>query len=587
MATYLEIEVTTYNLRSETMLANISEMYESAENQARLQKHTADYQIATGGQKKHVIDSLIRRYPDSWDTMTPINLKIASKILSKLSRCYANGANREVINRETGVKNAPLTELFNYIYNDVDSSGRNFNSVMARANFYYSNHRYVELFTYIDQESGKLRFKPLPQNLFMALPDPTKTFGEVIVFKQSKSDFSEVRDYIDWDETPVEAVETTLDAIYTVWSKEDNFTFMRIKKVFVEEYEDNSKGDVVFRYAITSNDKNPQGKNPYGVRPFVGIKEATDGYFYPHGSEISEMSKEMNVILSDLVSIAAQQGFGQAVIYYSGEAPPALTKTGPTHVINIPNRDGNSSFQFANANPDLAGHLNIALSLIRILLTTNDLTTDKVSGELSATNFASAIDRLIADSETVEHIDDQRKKYVMAEKQQFKVMMAMLSYMQAVNAWPDDYPSVPSTLLNSGKFDIKVTFNTIKPLTTEKEKIDTISMMEEKGFILPWEKHLRFNDGMTEAEAKEREELIQASKKEKAKMFFEQQGVGNASPANQEDRSQEDNKERQEENRGARVPDRRRSQAFRQRDNRADQGEDQRRDRRPPQRPRV
>lgn len=579
------------NYRDENVLEWVVSLYESAENTNRIEKHFIDYEITFGNQKRYIEDALRLKYPESWDSMTTIILAIARKIIRKLSRCYAAGANREVIDKETGAKNEELTKLFNYIYNDVDDGNRNFNMIMGKMNEYYSNHRYAELFMYVEDGTNRIRSKPLPQHLFMAVPNTTKTMAEAIVFKQKKSDFVDVKAHIDWEHLPEDLREAEVEGIYTLWTAVDNFTFVRLKKEEVDD-EGHFTGEVVYRIAITSNDGNPEGKNPWGWN-FVQIKDATDGHFYPDGSEIPYMGKELNVIFSDLVSIAAQQGFGQAVIYYDGDAPPAITKTGPTHIVNVPNKTGNSKFEFANPNPDLQGHLNIALSLVRVLLTTNDLTTDKVSGELSATNFASAIDRLIADSETIENIEDQRKRYVAAETKAFKVIMSMLRYLDSTKTMPEDYPKVNRALLDETKYGLKIIFNTIKPLTTEKDKATTIVYLEENGFIFPHEKHMRFNEGMTETEAKKREAELEVVKKARQKeaMFNQldqlKENIANDRGNKQDNQFGKASTVGQKENRKPFVPQQRGQNSFGKRDSGPDKRKNEGRERRNSDRSRV
>jgi hypothetical protein len=509
-----------YNLKDKNILTSIINIVESQENKERIQKHSTDYEIVNGNQKQVIIDSLKKMYPESWPLMRIIALAIAKKIIRKLSRCYSAGCVREVVDILTGEKNEELTNLITAVYANADETGNDFNMVMQKGNEYYSNHRYVEVFAYED-ELDLIRFKSMPQHLFTAIPNKNKSVAEIIVFKQSRSDFLDIEKFIDWDESPVDENETvTIEGIYTIWTKEENFTVVNTKRT---KFQENGVMDVIFMPAIVKRPANQNGINPYGIMPFSQIKEITEGVFYPYGVEIADMSKEVNLILCDIVSIAAQQGFGQAVIYYDSDVPPAITKSGPTNVINIPNKTGNSKFEFANANPDLPGHMSVCLSLVRMLLTTNDLTTDKVSGELSATNFASAIDRLIADSETVENIDDQRKKYVVAEKNMFNIVMAMLRYKKSVGSWPKEYPDVPIEMLDENKYVMKVHFGTIKPLITEKEKAETITYLEEKGFIFPWEKQLRFNDSLTEQQAKARYEEIEEFRRERAQEMLNSQ----------------------------------------------------------------
>ena len=571
----------TYDLTDDSVLNNIVQVVESSENNARIDRHTRAYQIINGNQKKIVEESLAKRYPESWDSMTVMNLSIGSKIIRKLSRSYSAGVKREVVDVKTGSVNEALTNFINYVYEDPSEEGGDFNDVMNSACELYSNHCYVEMFNYIGEE-GRIRFKALPQHLFTAIPNVSKTKAEVIVFKLDHTDFSQVHKFVDWDNTPDEMNSTNIIGLYNVWSKERNFTFTRFKK---EIMEGDQKGQVVFVNMVNEAPKNLRNVNPYGEMPFSQIKQTTEGHFYPHGNEISEISKDLNVIFSDIIHIAAQQGFGQAVIYYDGETPPAITKTGPTHVININNKNGNSKFEFANANPDLPGHLQIALAITRILLTTNDLTTDKVSGELSATNFASAIDRLIADSETVTNIEDQQKRFERFEQNNFIKVMAIAKYMKETKIMPEDYPPISNADLVKNKYRLKTTFNPAKPLTTEKEKASTIVYLDENGFILPYEKHMRFNDGMSKMQAIKREQEIKLSKEQERKENEElmlnkaneiNKEFDDGDPKEQIDRLGSTSKGRQKENRNFGNIKRVGQKENRERDNRSDKKEDAR-----------
>jgi hypothetical protein len=574
------------NYQDESTLEWVVDLFESSDNVERIEKHYEDYQITFGDQKKYIVDELRARYPESYDLMPVICLSIAKKIVRKLSRCYAAGAMRTVVDKDTGEEQKELSTLVNYIYNDIDEHNRDFNMIMGRLNEYYSNHRYAELFTYVDEMTNRIRFKPLPQHLFMAVPNKTKTRAEAICFKQDRTDFTEVEKHIDWQAFDEGWRDGDVDAIYTLWTPKDNFDFVRLKRTLPEDHE-TRPNEVVYKVAVVQNEGNKKNENPYGWN-FAQVKDATDGHFYPHGSEIAGVAKEMNIIFSDIVSIAKNQGYAQAVIYYDGETPPAVTKSGPTHVINIPNKLGNSKFEFANPNPDLQGHLEIALSIVRLLLSTNDLTTDKVSGELQATNFASAIDRLIADSETIENIEDQRKKYVALEKRQFEILVKVLQYLQQANLWPEDYPKVKPALLDSTKYQIKVIFGTIKPLTTEKDKASTIDFLFEKGLIKSFERHMRFNEGMTKEEALEREEEIREEQKERAKEFMMEQ-VGklkeDLKDANRENANNKkvfpnrNSKEGQKNSRNNGAFNNRRQEAFRERDSKANSFQNKSRER--------
>lgn len=562
-----------YDLSDPIVRENLIQIVESQENQERIDRHITDYQIVFGNQKRHIIEEIIRRYPESYQNMIPVDLQIGRKINRKLSRCYSSGVKREVVDKKSGVTNKKLTDLINYVYTDKDKSGRDFDMIMQKSNELYANHLYVEVFNYLDNEN-KIRFKALPQQLFTAIPDEHKVGSEVLIFKHNHASYTEYHKFIDHDLTVTEMEEEkTVEGIYTFWTKSQNMTVVRYKVTKKEKSKDET--GVYFETIPVIRDSNLRNINPFNILPFTQIKQPTEGHFYPYGSEVPQLSKDINLIFSDIIHIAAQQGFGQAVLYYDGKTPPKLTKSGPTHMILIPNQGGNSKFEFANANPDLSGHLEVALAITRLLLTTNDLTTDKVSGELNATQFASAIDRLIADSETIENIEDQRKKYQIAEKNNFSVVMEMIKYLKSSGLYPEDYPKVNESELDSSKFELRVTFNNIKPLTTEKEKAETIVYLHEQGLILDYEKHMRFNQNLTPEQAKERQGMIQEEKKKNMEMW--QTNIkGN------ENASEEDNKRQSEEpNQGTQgkvgrlgLPGRQRQEIDWKRDNREDQAKD-------------
>ena len=532
------------NYKDEGVLAELVAIVDSEENTSRIRKHTTDYQLVNGNQRMHLLDALQEKYPESYNTMTIIDVAISGKIVRKLSRVYAAGVKRQIVDKKTGKVNKPMTELINYVFEDVTNNHPSYNEVMQKANEYYTYHRYVEVFNYIG-EDGRVRYKSLPQSLFTAIANKDKTKSDAIIFKVAKKDWLHYEQYIDWNLTVNQLINPEIVGIYTLWTKDYNFSFARIQGLNKADstIRDEDR-ETVYKIVITDNDHNPKGENPYNIHPFSAVKQPTDGHYYPYGSELAEMGKEINLMLSNLVSIAEQQGFGQAVLFFDGEVPPSITKSGPTHVINIPNSSGKSDFKFANANPDLRGHLDTILAITRILLTTNDLTTDKVSGELNATQFASAIDRLIADSEVIANIEDQRKQYVSTEQNNLVITLHLLRHLDEIGKIPDDYPKVSTKDLTYDDYKLMLSFNEIKPLTTEKEKAETISFLEEKDFILPHEKHMRFNDKLTEPEAMEFEKKIQEAKSKKEDELLNQE-VNSANKRISEDKLEVDPRKEQ------------------------------------------
>jgi len=527
-----------YDLESEATLQRIVENIESGENQTRTQKQLRAYELSNGAQAEKILETLKSRYPESYDGMNIMDVRIAEKILRKLARCYANGATREVYNTDGKTINQPITDLINYIYSDVDDTESDFNNIMQELNTLFINHRYVEQFVYVDDE-GKIRFKNMPCHLFTAFPNQSRLKAEVNAWRNELTPLTESSRIFDGTTEFLEYYD--IDGCYTVWSKEKHFDFYRLRlrsTVDSQTIKDNQLME--FKYVIPKQEENEENENPYGIMNFVQYKVKTNGHFYPLGpSEISEQGHEICVVLSDLVTIAKEQGFGQAVIYYDSDKPPTIEKTGPTHAIFIKNKDGKSRFDFANARPDLKGHLEIAVSLIRLLLSTNDLSTDKVSAELSVQHFASAIDRLIADSEVITNIEDQRKKYRLGEQKTLNIVLKLIAYLMDTKTYPEDYPKVNRADLDK-KYRLVIKFNTIKPITTEKEKAESIDFLEEKGFILPHEKHTRFNEGMNEKQAIERENKIQEAKRKKQELFMKA-GV---------DKANEEIKESENGNRG-------------------------------------
>jgi hypothetical protein len=250
-----------------------------------------------------------------------------------------------------------------------------------------------------------------------------------------------------------ETAEEKKNKEYVFWGNTYHFTFR-------------SDGTIV-------KEKSPDDLlNPIECMPFGSFAKDKDGKFWADGGEdLVEGSILINTILTDVYYIAKMHGTG--LFYLFGKGVPKNLKVGPNQGITLEVEEGDPtpSIGFANASPQLNDHKDLIEQYLAILLTTNDLEPNSVSGTLSVGGASSGVQELIIKSEPVGAIEDDQEIFKDEEPNVTKIASKwhnlyldkglLVEKLEELGPIPDD-------------LDYTIKFGAVQQFFSEKEKLEVI-----------------------------------------------------------------------------------------------------------------
>lgn len=470
----------------ERLITNI----ETTENTTRKNDNFADYRVLMGDQRPLLTSDLTEEFPDSINEMRIMEYNFMKKIVNMRAKIYKEGVTRNIL--VDGKKDPQAQEVFDNVYKYMDV-----NNKLKKANTFYEAFWYCLPQVYLGKDNY-LQLRVMPPYLYDIVADIHGNEKIVILTH-----------YIDSGHMKFESTDVVdEEKFYTLWSDTDHVV---VKRTIDPE----SKRMLIEFMQIEGNEENI---NPLQNLPFVfSIKRPTDGFYYPMRNSLGLQCLDINKTLSDVMSIARNQGFGQAVLSCSETVMPENVKVGFKSLIKIPIPDGGEAgkFEFVNSNAPISEQMNAIAENVGFYLTTNDLVASEVSGKVDGANALNGISRLIESSKLDYSIDDALTLFKFAEQDLFELIIKWLNLLKEKNQLPQEYK-----VYQEKNYELVLDFHETKPIQGEEDKLNMIERKLELGLIESWEKHKILNPDMSDEEAMEREELI---KKEKAQKVLEQQ----------------------------------------------------------------
>ena len=245
------------------------------------------------------------------------------------------------------------------------------------------------------------------------------------------------------------------------------------------------------------------GVNPIDMMPWCNLTTDQDGEFWAQGGEdLVEGTILMNVLITDMNSIANVQGWGQPVVKGTNLAG-AKIEGGPNRAIMLEydkEEDGEPDFDIVSANPPLGEHrLNIE-QYVALLLTTNNLSPSNVATNLSARDFPSGIAMLIEHSESTGSTADAEESLMHCERMLVIIVKRWLDLHFQTKSLTEAFNAV-GPLENT---DIAVKFEQLRPPVTEKEMLENLKARKELGINTMVELILKDNPDLTEEQAEQK-----------------------------------------------------------------------------------
>lgn len=265
----------------------------------------------------------------------------------------------------------------------------------------------------------------------------------------------------------------------------------------------------------------PLPLNPIGMLPFVNNAEEQDGKFWAEGGEdIVDGSILVNKTITDMFFIQYFQGFGVMVI--TGQNLKDRYTVGPGKALmfdyNPSQEEPEPKVSFQSASPNIDGWMRTVEQFVALLLTTNNLSVNQISGKLDAATLPSGIALVVEMSEVTQETEDKYSQYAAMEREEFKIIGAWQKALLPSDEVDADFSLIPQLPDDIGQ-TLSVKFVPIKPVMTESERLANLKARKDLGIDTMIDLIMSDNPDMTKAEAEKKLQEILAEKLEKAATF--------------------------------------------------------------------
>ena len=463
--------------------AQVIKDIEGDENLKRKEESLKRFEIYNDRLEKYVYDVLKRDL--STETLSQMrvisSINLCKRIIDEQSSVYTKQPNRMMHDSDE-----KTDELFGNIY----SLGR-VNTAMKKANV--ALNLQDQCAVQVIPKAGRIKIKVLQPHHYDVIPnaadpetadvyilsqyDKSRLFNLVnntnnvtpqpsaVEYRDSNGINTPIADQNDWQSTR---------GVYVWWSDAYHFITDRNGDIL----------DPVSMIPIDGIIEEAMLLNPLGKKPFVDIKQDSDGeYWQRYGNATVDFTIDMAIILSDVAEVNRLQGFAQAII--SAVEPPKDLKIGPQSLLFLKkskNADPSAqpSFEFASPSPDLNGSIEVIKTFLSMYLTSKGLDAGVVSATGTGEKYASGLDRLLATIEKFEASADDFALFKWAEREVFELIKGWLNVFSGVSQG-----GLIEELSGIIPDDVNFGIEFIKPSTdiSDKDKLDMIEKRLELGMI--------------------------------------------------------------------------------------------------------
>lgn len=429
----------------------------SPEERSRRSKELENLMVYEGQLHLFVEKKLKSMYPKTWESYNVADYNIHKKITDKKAKSYIKPPIRSLQKKEE-------TDLYNSILDE-----NNFNDVMKQIDVYKNRHKYCGLGIVRERiflEDGGYQDK---YNFWALAP------YEFNVHRDQNGDIYA------W------SIPTGKDREYDYWTLWTNETHIKIK---TKDYRS---------FNVVPIDGNPEMINPYGVIPFIFIPMDNAGA-YPYHSSLPRQTIELNTNLSVYLTSGNMQ-IGQLVLKHPKNQKIDWVVSGLMTAMKLEQetKEGfpETDASYISPNPNLDGHKESILTYMMMILDEHGMNSNQVTK--SGEKFTSGFDRLIANADVQDIIEDNQDVYSRVENGTYKIIRAM-------NDRDGNFT------FTSDKLSVK--FARPKILTSDSEKLDNLKKKKELGLWEEWELILEADPNLTEEEARAKSDKLKLAKQD-------------------------------------------------------------------------
>lgn len=443
-------------LDSLSILSILSEIGSEEEHERRAAEIESK-EIYEGKLHRYVEKKLKKMYPKTWEAYNIADYNIHKKISDKKSKSYVKPPLRKLDKQsETDDYNAILEEF-------------GFNDVMKKVDLYKNRHSYCGLGVIRERlnlvDGGikdKFYFWALAPYEFCVHRDQNGNIYAWSIPMGMEGD----------------------QEVWTIWTDESQV------KLKTKDF----KG-----YEIIPIPGNDSFVNPYGVIPFIYVPLDQTGE-YPYPLSLPRQTVELNTNLSVYMTSGNMQ-IGQLVIKFPEDQKFDWIVSGLMTAMKLPQAKNpnipKTEADYISPNPNLEGHKDSILTFMSMILDEHGMNSNGVvkSGE----KFTSGFDRLIANADVQDIIEDNQDIYTRTENAVFQIIKSM-------SLRDGNYT------YTSEKLSVK--FARPKVLSSDTEKLQNLKMKKELGLWEDWELILEADPNLSEEDAKKKAELLKQKQTE-------------------------------------------------------------------------
>lgn len=390
-----------------------------------------------------------------------------------------------------------------------------FDNIMAKANRYYNLYSNTELYVIPKFKNG---FKvpwvnvmpPFLYSVSTGLGDQTKK--DVIVFSSFDNDsesltrkeiqkVSSIQEEKSFKTTGdlVESNEAELGRVsgYIFWTPEQHFTVTN---------------DLV----IVTTDQNPEGLNPISKIPSITLRKDVDNEFWAmQGEDMVDMAMATQLGLTDLLSIAKHHGF--SIMTVTSQERPQRLDIGLNKTVWLRQKEGQPtpSVSYVQAASPIQEYSALIDRMLEISSTSNLLPSNIFAGSASS-DSSSGVHEMMKNAATMMEIESQKPVLRDAELEAWDLIKDWHNLLHDKNELD---PSLRALGKFSDQFAPMVTYQDMKPVESEEQRITQVERLLDRGLISKRDAFKKlfpeFTDEQIEAKMKE----IEDEKMANAAMF--------------------------------------------------------------------
>lgn len=480
-----------YTLTPELVEKIVKEI-EMEENLRRKRIAWDSDQIKNGNLKSYVERRIQQMYPKTWKMYSITDYSILKKIVDKKGRAY----NEAPIRKISG--DPAATEIYQEITkrNSLDQAMKAFDEV-------YNQHKHSLIACFMDRTAGPVASSQLYWKFFALAPYEYDVVrdqdGKVkVVVLSYPSNFITTRGKSDGYNALISengGYDEGNERFYSFWTDSEH--------IMIRVTGSSSKTN---RLRIEFMPPTPEadGTNPYGVLPFVYAPMDFDNN-YPISSPLPAQTVELNALMSVYLTSANMQ-VGVLKITRPEKQKLTISSHSLYTAIEAPQssrpEDGPTNVEFISPQPNMSGHKEAIQTYLSTILDEQGINGSQlVNGQQE---FSSGLDRLLAQADTQQIIEENQMMYSKVEEMIYKIVSSQMA-------------SVGQPILPDEGFN--VIYRKPKVMISDNEKLQNLKTMKELGLWPDHELIQMYDPNLSVEEAKEKLSEIQRMRAETANQF--------------------------------------------------------------------